>query len=289
MNANRWTAVRRFAAVSVAAGLLAACAPTPVVPEGAVQARAELARLQADAKLAPLAQEALRDAEAAVQLAEQTDAEPEVAAHRIYVAQRRVDIAKAVAEARWAEQERTALAAELDKARLEAREREAAAARGDAQVARMEADTARSAAAQAQQQSAALQREIDALNARPTDRGLVLTLGDVLFETGKADLKAGAITDLDRLAGFMAKYPDRTVVIEGHTDSVGSDDYNIGLSQRRAESVRTYLMRQGVDLSRVRTQGMGESVPVATNDTAGGRQQNRRVEIIVSNPPASSM
>ena len=277
--AHGWT---RVLGAGIVAWALSACAPTPVVPEGAVQARAELARLQADAKLAPLAQQALSEAEAAVQLAEQTDAEPEVAAHRVYLAQRKVEMARALGEARYAEQERSALTAQLDRARLEAREREAAAARSDASAARMEADTAR-------MQAAAMQAELDAMKARPTDRGLVLTLGDVLFETGKADLKAGAVAELDELAKFLAKYPERTVVIEGHTDSVGSEDFNVGLSQRRAESVRSYLMRQGVDRSRVATEGMGESVPVASNETAGGRQQNRRVEIIVSNPAQASM
>jgi outer membrane protein OmpA-like peptidoglycan-associated protein len=265
-------ALPQLVAAGIVACSLAACAPTPVVPEGAIQARADLTRLQSDAKLAPLAPEALTDAEAAVQLAEQLDAAPELAAHRVYIAQRKIQIAKAVAEGRYAERERTALAAELDRARLEAREREVGSARMDADAARM--------------QAAALQAEIDAMNARSTDRGLVLTLGDVLFETAKADLKAGAVADLDQLATFLSKYPDRSVVIEGHTDSVGGEDYNLGLSQRRAESVRAYLMRQGVDRSRVTTQGMGESVPVATNESAGGRQQNRRVEIIVSNPPA---
>jgi outer membrane protein OmpA-like peptidoglycan-associated protein len=274
-------ALPKVVAAGIVACSLAACAPTPVVPEGAIQARADLTRLQSDAKLAPLAPEALTDAEAAVQLAEQLDAAPELAAHRVYIAQRKVQVAKAVAEARYAERERTALAAELDRARLEAREREVDSAR-------MEADTARMQAASAQQQAAALQAEIDAMNARSTDRGLVLTLGDVLFETAKADLKAGAVADLDQLATFLSKYPDRSVVIEGHTDNVGGEDYNLGLSQRRAESVRAYLMRHGVDPSRVTTQGMGESVPVATNGTAGGRQQNRRVEIIVSNPPAAA-
>lgn len=268
-------ALPQLVAAGIVACSLAACAPTPVVPEGAIQARADLTRLQSDAKLAPLASEALTDAEAAVQLAEQLDAKPELAAHRVYIAQRKVQVAQAVAEARYAEGERAALAAELDRARLEAREREVGSARMDADAARM--------------QAAALQAEIDAMNARSTDRGLVLTLGDVLFETAKADLKAGAVADLDQLATFLSKYPDRSVVIEGHTDSVGGEDYNLGLSQRRAESVRSYLMRHGVDPSRVTTQGMGESVPVGTNETAGGRQQNRRVEIIVSNPPAGSM
>jgi outer membrane protein OmpA-like peptidoglycan-associated protein len=268
-------ALPQLVAAGIVACSLAACAPTPVVPEGAIQARADLTRLQSDAKLAPLAPEALTDAEAAVQLAEQLDAAPELAAHRVYIAQRKVEVAKAVAEARYAERERTALAVELDRARLEAREREVDSAR-------MDADAART-------QTAALQAEIDAMNARSTDRGLVLTLGDVLFETAKADLKAGSVADLDQLATFLSKYPDRSVVIEGHTDSVGGEDYNLGLSQRRAESVRAYLMRHGVDPSRVTTQGMGESAPVASNESAGGRQQNRRVEIIVSNPPATSM
>lgn len=270
----------RCAALALVAGAMVACAPAPVAPEGAAQARAELTRLQSDARLAPLAPEAIRDAEAAVQLAEQVDAEPSMAAHRVYMAQRKVEIARAVAEARHADQERSELTAQLDRARLDAREREAAAAR-------MEADTARMAAASAQQQVAALQQEIDAMHAQTTDRGLVLTLGDVLFETGKADLKAGNVADLDQLATFLGKYPDRKVVIEGHTDSVGGEDYNLGLSQRRAESVRGYLLRRGVDGSRMTTQGMGESVPVAPNDSAGGRQQNRRVEIVVSNPPAT--
>ena len=276
--ARRWLQV---VCAGVVAGVLSACAPTPVVSEGATQARAELSRLQSDSKLAPLAQQALTEAEAAVQLAEQTDAAPDVTAHRVYLAQRKVALARAVAEARYAEDERSSLTAQLDRARLEAREREAAAARSDAQSARMEADTAR-------MQTAAMQAEMEAMNARQTDRGMVLTLGDVLFETGRADLKGGAVTDLDELADFMGKHPDRSVVVEGHTDSVGSNDFNLGLSQRRAESVRSYLMRKGVDPSRVTTQGMGESVPVASNDTAGGRQQNRRVEIIVSNPTQAS-
>jgi outer membrane protein OmpA-like peptidoglycan-associated protein len=141
------------------------------------------------------------------------------------------------------------------------------------------------AAAQAQQRAAALESEILAMHARETERGLLLTLGDVLFETGKANLRPGTIADLDQLARFLAKYTDRTVTIEGHTDNVGSDEYNQTLSQRRAEAVKSYLLRQGVDASRIVAKGMGESVTAVANDTEGHRQQNRRVEIIVSNPP----
>ncbi len=285
---SRLVATCAVVALAVTVLGLAACAPAPVAPEGAAEARAELMRLQSDPALAPLAEDTIRDAETAVQLAEQADAEPEVAAHRVYLAQRRVEIARATAEARAADQQRQALASQLDQARLEARTREADAAKSEVATARMEADAARQDAASAQAQNVQLQQEIEAMHMRETDRGLVLTLGDVLFATGRADLKSGAVMDLDRLATFMGRYPDRSITIEGHTDSVGSEDYNLGLSQRRAESVRSYLMRQGVDATRVTTHGMGESVPVAPNDTASGRQQNRRVEIIVSNPPAAA-
>jgi outer membrane protein OmpA-like peptidoglycan-associated protein len=260
-----------FAGMVAATLLLAACAGTPETPSGAVQARQELTKLQSDPALGSLAPDAIRDAEIAVSAAENPDRAADITAHRVYIAQRKVQIARALAEARLAENQRAAIVAERDKAQLEART--------------AEADAARMAAVGAQQKAAELQREIDAMHAEATDRGLVLTLGDVLFETGKADLKSGTVADLTQLVTFLNKYPERTVTIEGHTDSVGSEDFNLGLSQRRADSVRSYLVRQGIDGSRVTTKGMGESVPVAANESAGGRQQNRRVEVIVSNSP----
>ena len=268
-------------AACLATAWLAACAPTREMPDEVAAARAELARLQADASLAPLVPEALTEAETAVQLAEQRD-EPELTAHRTYLAQRRIATARALAEARLAEHEREALVAERERAQLDARTREAEAARADASVARLEADAARAAAAEAQSQAVTLQQEIAAMHARQTDRGIVLTLGDVLFATGRSDLKPGAVLDLDRLAAFLQRYPDRSAVVEGHTDAVGGDDYNQRLSQRRADAVRAYLLRMGIDPSRVTATGLGESAPVAPNDSAAGRQQNRRVEIIVT-------
>lgn len=261
----------RLAGLVASALLLAACAGTPETPSGAVQARQELKRLQSDPALGALAPDAIKDAEIAVAAAETPDRAAEVTAHRVYIAQRKVEIARALAEARLAENQRATIVAERDKARLEARTAEADAARVDA--------------AAAKQLAAELQREIDALHAQSTDRGLVLTLGDVLFSTGRADLKPGTIADLTPLVTFLNKYPERTVTIEGHTDSVGSEDLNLGLSQRRADAVRSYLMQQGIDGSRITAKGMGESVPVASNDSEGGRQQNRRVEVIVSNSP----
>ncbi len=115
----------------------------------------------------------------------------------------------------------------------------------------------------------------------------MLTLGDVLFTSGKADLKAAATGTLNKLTVFLNKYPDRTVSIEGYTDSLGSDEYNQGLSQRRAEAVKSYLIGQGIGAERLTARGKGESEPLAGNDTELGRQQNRRVAVVIDNPAAT--
>ena len=143
-------------------------------------------------------------------------------------------------------------------------------------------DAAQLAANFSQQQAADLQRQLEVLQARPTDRGLVLTLGDTLFATGKAELKSGATANLNRLAAFMAQYPQRTAAIEGFTDSMGDEQYNQELSQRRADSVKGYLVGQGVQTARLSSAGRGEEAPVGDNSSAAGRQQNRRVEVIIS-------
>jgi outer membrane protein OmpA-like peptidoglycan-associated protein len=111
----------------------------------------------------------------------------------------------------------------------------------------------------------------------------VITLGDLLFETDRAELRAGTANNLDKLAAFLNRYPDRNVIIEGYTDNIGSDDYNFDLSQRRAESVRGYLMSQGIATDRMSASGKGEGSPVASNSDATGRQMNRRVEILIVN------
>jgi len=300
-NHNGQTVRSTLIATAVAAILLAGCAAAPVKPDGAMEARAKLTQLQSDPNLASRAAAAIKDADLAVRAAEQPEPNKELAAHRVYLADRKVDTAKALAEARFAEDQRVALTADRDKSRLDARTREADAAKGQAATARAEgaeqraaADQARTdataaqlAAANSEQQAAELQRQIDALHAKPTDRGLVLTLGDVLFTTGKADLKSGATGNLNKLATFLDKYPDRNVAIQGYTDSVGSEDYNQALSERRAESVKSYLTAQGIGATRLTASGKGRSDPVADNDSASGRQQNRRVEVVISNPPAA--
>jgi outer membrane protein OmpA-like peptidoglycan-associated protein len=288
-------------ATAVASLLLAACATAPVKPDGAAEARVKLTQLQSDPNLASRAAAAIKDADVAVRAAEQPEADKELAAHRVYLADRKVDTAKALAETRFAEDQRATLTAQRDSARLDARTREADAAKGQvataraegasqkvaADQARSEADAAHVAAASSDAQAAELQRQLDVLNAKPTDRGLVLTLGDVLFTTGRADLKPGATGNLEKLVAFLNKYPDRSVAIQGYTDSVGSEDSNQRLSERRADSVKSYLTGQGVSSIRLSAAGKGQNNPVADNDSAAGRQQNRRVEVIISNPPAA--
>jgi outer membrane protein OmpA-like peptidoglycan-associated protein len=111
---------------------------------------------------------------------------------------------------------------------------------------------------------------------------LIVNLSDVLFDTGSANLKPGAREKLARVSGILLSHPDLHIEVEGHTDSVGSDDYNQRLSERRAESVRAYLLQQNIPPQEVATAGFGEARPVATNGTAAGRQQNRRVELVVT-------
>jgi outer membrane protein OmpA-like peptidoglycan-associated protein len=275
---------RTLIATAVAAVLLAACAAAPVAPEGASEARAKLTQLQSDPSMGTRAPLAIKDADAAVSIAELPEADKSLASHRVFIADRKVEIAKAQAETSLLEDQRAALIAKRETARLDSRTREADTAHIATVNAEREADTARMATADAQAQTAELQRQIEALQAKVTDRGVVLTLGDVLFASGKADLKEGAAGHLNQLVAFLREYPSRTVVIEGHTDNVGSDDFNQALSQRRADSVRSYLVRQGIDAARLTAMGAGEGAPIGENESETGRQANRRVEVIISNP-----
>jgi outer membrane protein OmpA-like peptidoglycan-associated protein len=288
---------RTLIAAAVAALLLAACAGAPVQPDGAAEVRNKLTQLQSDPNLASRAPLAMQEADTAVRAAEQPEEDRGLAAYRVYMADRRVEIARAQAETSLAEDRHAALRAQGASARLGARTHEADAARDQAAMARadrteqrMEADEARSEAdaahldaASSERQAMELQRQIDMLQATRTDRGLVLTLGDVLFASGRADLKAGATSNLDKVVAFLNEYPDRTAAIEGYTDS--SEGYSPGLSERRAESVKSYLTAQGINSLRLSASGGGESDPVASSDSFAGRQQNRRVEVTISNPP----
>jgi outer membrane protein OmpA-like peptidoglycan-associated protein len=145
-----------------------------------------------------------------------------------------------------------------------------------------ETQNAQTQAAVAQTELAGARQELADLQAKQTDRGLVLTLGDVLFDTGRATLKPGADRTIDRLAQALKDNPNTRVMIEGHTDSVGGDEYNMALSERRAEAVADALRSRGVPADRYEAKGLGKDFPVASNDTQAGRQQNRRVEIVFS-------
>lgn len=394
-------AAKLFATAVIASFLLVNCASTPQSPPGAADVRAKLTRLQTDTNLGSRAPAEIKEAEAAVRLAEvPVPKDRALGSHRVQMADYKVELAEAKASTRYAEDQRMELSEAREHARLAARTREADLARRQADMARLdanrarddadaaraseasatsyaerqaeiarrdaerarlaaaaeanrqaelsrtaveneraraaadateatrqarlakseadkasalaatdaanaarqveaahnEADKARSAAdkvralaeadaAGAARQKAELQRQIDLLEAKTTDRGLVLTLSNVLFATGMADLKVGATNTLDKLISFLNQYPDRNVIIEGHTDNVGTSTSNQALSQRRAESVKAYLEQNGIGTQRLSASGLGEDQPVAENESATGRQQNRRVEIIIDNPP----
>jgi outer membrane protein OmpA-like peptidoglycan-associated protein len=156
-----------------------------------------------------------------------------------------------------------------------------------AMLAQQQAEVALAAAASrrsdetAEEELGRLEEELAELQARESERGLIVTLGDVLFDVGEATLRPGAARDLNRLAAALVQHPSRSVSVEGYTDSTGSDDFNQRLSQRRAETVRSALIAGGVQPERINAVGLGESLPVTSNATAAGRQQNRRVEVVI--------
>jgi outer membrane protein OmpA-like peptidoglycan-associated protein len=201
------------------------------------------------------------------------------------------DAARAQADAARAQAESARLAAETERQRAEAARAEAEAERQRAEASLRNAETeaarARDLAAAAERDKTELRERLRQqlsviLETRETARGLIVNLSDVLFDTAQSTLKPGAREKLAKVSGILATHPDLKIEIEGHTDSVGTDTYNQGLSERRAEAVRSYLVSQRIAPQAITTAGFGESRPVASNDTAAGRQQNRRVELVVS-------
>ncbi|MDB5976306.1 MAG: hypothetical protein JWR07_3066 [Nevskia sp.] len=272
---NKITSVIRAtlsgASIGTAGLLLAACAADVVKDPGAAKARADLTELQSDPRLANLAPLAIHDADTAVQAAEQPQTDPAVETHLVYMADHSVRIARAQAQTKLAEDQRKMLSEQNGKIQLDARTREA--------------DTAKAQTEAQKQKNDELQAQLAAMQAKKTDRGMVLTLGDVLFSTGRADLKAGSVANLDRLVAFLGQSPDRTVRIEGHTDNRGGQSLNQALSQKRADSVAMYLTGRGVASNRVTSVGEGYNAPVADNTTDAGRQANRRVEVVIQDAP----
>ena len=270
--------MKKLITVIGVAGVLSACASAPQRNDQLEQARAEVQTLSAD----PMAQQAassdLDQARASLNQADsafQQKRPPEQVNQLAYLALRHAQAGEArISEAR-ARQQVAKAQEERNRIQLQAREREAESAKA-------EAATARNTAAAAQSELANARQELNDLQAKQTDRGMVMTLSDVLFDTGKATLKPGATRDLDRLAQALKDNSNTKVKIEGYTDSVGSDSYNQQLSERRAQAVADALQMRGVPADRYQVEGLGKEYLVATNDTPAGRQQNRRVEIVFS-------
>ncbi len=277
------------------AGAIAAicgCSSLPDRVDTLERARTDVRTLEQDKLANEVAATELAAARKAIEQADDAYASKEpldVIEHQAYVAQRYADISKQRIAAGHAKEQLAAGELERSRVLLESREREADALaeqnraaeqrNSDLQEQALAAQTEADAAAA---RSRDLEGQLSDLQAKETERGLVLTLGDVLFDTAQATLKPGAASTVDRLAQFMRDYPDRHVMIEGHTDSRGSDELNRDLSERRADAVRDALVERNIDAQRIRSVGLGEAYPVASNDSDAGMQQNRRVEIVIS-------
>ena len=262
---------------------LGACATMPQPNAALETARAAVQTAEADPNVNKFAPLDLDRARKALSIAEDAslhhkDAEVDQPA---YLATQNARLAQAHAAAKADDARVAAGQIERDQIMLAARTHEADNAKQSAANARAAADVALNQRDQAAEETARVQAELDALKATPTPRGMVMTLGDVLFDTGRAELKSGATRKIDQLAQFLMEHPDRRVQIEGFTDSVGTDSYNEDLSQRRADAVKAALINRGIEPSRIGTEGYGKAYPVANNNDSGGRQLNRRVEVVI--------
>jgi outer membrane protein OmpA-like peptidoglycan-associated protein len=306
--------------VALPAFAIGACAMLPERDAQVDEARAAVLAAQNDPQVVSLAPVELNKAVEAMRRTDAAwsdRADLGQVHHLAYLAWTRAAIATETARQKSAEASVASANAERDRVRLEARTREAAQAerqaalaqrnaqraqaqaeanRQDAleaqrqaagaaqqaQAARAQADAAREQAMDAQTRAQSLEAALRDLQARPTDRGMVVTLGDLLFDTGRAQLNPGGLRAVDHLVAFMNAYPQRRVSIEGFTDSVGRPDANQALSERRASAVRLALIDRGIDPARLLARGYGEEYPVASNGNSAGRQMNRRVEIVIS-------
>lgn len=216
--------------------------------------------------------------------------------HYAYMAQQRTSIATETARMNAANSELERSLVERQQVLLDVRQSEIARSEARTQAALQQVQRERTLTEQAQQratdsntsetdarrESEILAQRVRDLEARPTERGLVLTLGDVLFDTGKSTLRSTNTKSMDELTRFLQEYTDRNILIEGFTDNVGSEALNMELSRNRANAVRNALISRGIDQRRITVAGYGYDFPVASNQTAQGRQQNRRVEIVIS-------
>lgn len=279
--------ISRITIVASAAVLLlaAGCATAPRNVPQLEQARAAVSKLTSEPLAAQSASRELQSARRALERAElawQQKQPLEQVVHLAYLADRQAEIGQVrLAELRAREQIARG-EADRKSVLLEARDRQARLARESASTSARDADSAREAALAARTELEEMQRKYAELQATQTERGMVLTLGDVLFDTAQANLKPGAALTLNRLAKFLNENSQTRVLIEGHTDSRGATEYNEDLSRRRAAAVADALEIRGVPAQRYNVVGRGEALPVANNETPEGRQRNRRVEIVFS-------
>lgn len=272
--------------------MLAACSSAPTTTSMLDQTRGDFAAAQSNPSVAAnapvefkAAAEALDRANAAADKKESVEEIDKLA----YLAKQKIAVAQEVAKRKQAEADVANAGRQRDEIRLQQRTQEADKAKMSAEQAKAEADAARrqaeaaaNSAREEQSKSAALQQQLAELQAKQTDRGLVITLSDVLFNTDKAELSAEGMRTAQKMADVLLQEPQSAVLIEGFTDSTGSSAHNLQLSQRRAESVRNALIGLGVKADKISTRGYGEAFPVASNTDAGSRQLNRRVEIVLS-------
>ncbi len=260
------------------------CASTPEPNAALLNARTAVATAQADPNANKYAAVDLEAAKKQLDIAEQASLRNDgpAIAQPAYLATQTAHLAQARGAAKADDARVAAGQSERDRIQLAARTREVNSANMATNAALGERDAAA-------EQAARLQAEVDSLKATPTPRGLVLTLGDVLFDTGRAQLNPGSARKLDQLGQFLTDHPERRVQIDGFTDSVGSESYNQDLSQRRADAVKFALISRGISPSRIGSQGYGKSFPVADNADSGGRQLNRRVEVVIGDESGSSI
>jgi outer membrane protein OmpA-like peptidoglycan-associated protein len=237
---------------AVLAAVLTSCASMPETTPELDAARAAYSAAKDNAEVLRYAGRDLEAAQATLERAAAAETIEDMNS-LAYVASSEVELAEAKAQRQVAEAKVRELSQVKNRVQLEVREAELQASRA----------------------------QLAALQAKQTDRGMVVTLGSVLFATGQSELLPGALETIDRLADYLDRNQDKTVLIEGHTDSTGSDTTNLRLSQERANAVRMALMAEGIGARRVAATGLGSSRPVAPNTTAEGRQQNRRVEIVI--------
>ena len=290
----------RLTAAAAMLALLGACASRPPQPNAALEeARQLYGTVSNNPTVVQGAAIELDRARKALDRADEAwndERDPAQTNHLAYLAKQLTVVARETGAQREAEARVQQASAERERVRAEARTAEAQTAQSQAATAQARAAAAQAQAQAAQQQASAaqqqaqseaqraqqLEQELQQLQARNTDRGMVITLQDVLFDVGQATLKPGAARTLDRVAELLQRYPERKLLIEGYTDSTGSENYNLELSRRRAEAVEQALVRQGVPSDRIEIQPHGEAYPVANNETPAGRQLNRRVEMLFS-------